>query len=89
MRTTYADLLDEAVGTTEQKVLYRQLLDLADAYAELDQAHEHKLKGIDDQLPKVLPPLPDTNSKLGAAQKARIPLRKVCTTRCEVPVEAN
>jgi hypothetical protein len=74
MRTTYADLLDAAVGTTEQKGLYRQLLELANAYAELDQAHEAKLKGINDQLSKVLSPLPDTNSKLAAAQKAVIPL---------------
>ena len=74
MRTTYADLLDEAVGATEQKRLYRQLLELANAYAELDQDHEAKLKGIDDQLAKVLSPLPDTNAKLAAAQKAVIPL---------------
>lgn len=74
MRTTYADLLDETVGTTEQKVLYRQLLELVNAYAELDQTHEAKLKRIDDQLSKVLSPLPDTNSKLAAAQKAVIPL---------------
>lgn len=74
MRSTYADLLDEAVGTTEQKALYRQLLELANAYAELDQAHEAKLKGIDDQLSKVLSPLPDTNAKLATAQRAVIPL---------------
>lgn len=74
MRTTYADLLDGAVGTAEQKVLYRQFLELATAYAELDRAHEAKLKGIDDQLSKVLSPLPDTNAKLAAAQKAVIPL---------------
>jgi hypothetical protein len=74
MRSTYADLLNEAVGTTEQKALYRQLLELANAYAELDQAHEAKLKGIDDQLSKVLSPLPDTNAKLATAQKAVIPL---------------
>lgn len=74
MRTTYADLLDEAVGTTEEKVLYRQLLELTSAYAELNQAHGTKLKGIDDQLSKVLSPLPSTNAKLAAVQKAVIPL---------------
>jgi hypothetical protein len=74
MRAAYTDLLDEAVGNTEPKRLYRQLLALASAQAELAQAHETRRKGIDVQLSKVLSPLPDTNAKLAAAQKAVIPL---------------
>jgi hypothetical protein len=74
MRAAYTDLLDEAVGNTEPKRLYRQLLALASAHAELARAHEAKLKGINEQLSKVLAPLPDTNAKLAATQKAVIPL---------------
>jgi hypothetical protein len=73
-RNAYTDLLDEAVGNTEPKQLYRQLLELATAQAQLAEAHRAKLKGIDDQLSKVLAPLPDTNAKLAAAQKAVLPL---------------
>jgi hypothetical protein len=73
-RATYADRLDDAIGNTEPQRLYKQLLDLADNRAETQKALEAKLAGINDQLSKVLAPLPETTAKLGTAQKAMIPL---------------
>lgn len=74
MRATYADQLDEAIGNSETRRFYKQLLVLVAARAEEERAHEAKLKGIDDRLSKLRAPLPETTSKLGAAQKALIPL---------------
>ena len=66
----------KASGKTDSAKLYAILKQLADARAAEDRARQAEMQAIDEQLAKVVSPVPDTTTKIQATQKALAVLGK-------------